>query len=91
MNNTPILLHDHNEFLNEKTYLRGIDIFVTLITSMANVPAGLFLSLYSLFFISFIPFIPLSRLTLQCLFDYAKISCRGFCRFELIYKLYHLL
>lgn len=38
INNTPILLHDHNEFLNEKVFLDGIDIFVTLITAMANVP-----------------------------------------------------
>jgi aminoacylase len=39
INNTPILLHDHNEFLNEKVYLRGIDIYVKLITNIANIPA----------------------------------------------------
>jgi len=37
INNTPILLHDHNEFLNEGVFLRGIDILVDLITDMANV------------------------------------------------------
>jgi len=37
MNHTPILLHDHNEFLNEKIYLKGIDIFCGLISALANV------------------------------------------------------
>lgn len=37
MNNTPILLHDHNEFLNEKIFLRGIDIYCTIISALANV------------------------------------------------------
>jgi len=37
MNNTPVLLHDHNEFLNEKVFLRGIDIFCDIIAEMANV------------------------------------------------------
>jgi aminoacylase len=36
INNTPVLLHDHNEFLNEKTFLRGIDIYCHLITELAN-------------------------------------------------------
>ena len=36
MNNTPVLLHDHNEFLNEKIFLRGIDIFCDIISEMAN-------------------------------------------------------
>ena len=27
INNTPILLHDHNEFLNEETVLCGINIY----------------------------------------------------------------
>lgn len=36
MNNTPILLHDHNEFLNEKVFLRGIDIYCTIISRLAN-------------------------------------------------------
>ncbi|KAI6187332.1 Amidohydro-rel domain-containing protein [Aphelenchoides besseyi] len=37
MNNTPVLLHDHNEFLNDKVFLRGIDIYVKLIERLANV------------------------------------------------------
>ena len=37
MNHTPVLLHDHNEFLNEKVFLRGIDIFEDIIVEMASV------------------------------------------------------
>ena len=37
MNNTPILLHDHNEFLNETVFLKGIDIFEDIIENVANV------------------------------------------------------
>eukprot|EP01132_Coremiostelium_polycephalum_P005174 gene5174-6442_t len=36
INNTPILLHDHNEFLNEKTFLRGIEIYCNIIPNLAN-------------------------------------------------------
>ena len=36
MNNTPVLLHDHNEFLNEKVFLKGIPIFMDIITEIAN-------------------------------------------------------
>ncbi|KAK3873823.1 hypothetical protein Pcinc_017148 [Petrolisthes cinctipes] len=36
MNNMPRLLHDHNEFLNEKVFLRGIDIYYQLIFDLAN-------------------------------------------------------
>ncbi len=36
MNNTPVLLHDHNEFVGRETYLRGITIYETLITHLAN-------------------------------------------------------
>ena len=36
MNNTPILLHDHNEFLNESVFMRGIDVFVDVINEVAN-------------------------------------------------------
>ena len=36
MNHTPILLHDHNEFLNEKIFLRGIDVFVDVISEIAS-------------------------------------------------------
>lgn len=38
MNKTPILLHDHNEFLNEDIFLKGIDIYCEIISSLANVP-----------------------------------------------------
>ena len=37
MNHTPILLHDHDEFLNEKIFLKGIDIFVDIVSSLADV------------------------------------------------------
>ena len=37
MNNTPVLLHDHNEFLNEKVFLRGIEIFEDVVAEMASV------------------------------------------------------
>ena len=37
MNNTPVLLHDHDEFLNETVFLRGIDIFEDIITNIADV------------------------------------------------------
>uniref|UniRef100_A0A914DFK8 Peptidase M20 dimerisation domain-containing protein n=1 Tax=Acrobeloides nanus TaxID=290746 RepID=A0A914DFK8_9BILA len=38
MINTPVLLHDHNEFLNEKVFLRGVEIYTKLIERLANVP-----------------------------------------------------
>jgi len=37
MNHTPVLLHDHNEFLNESVFLRGIDIFTDIIANVADV------------------------------------------------------
>ena len=37
MINTPILLHDHDEFLNETVFLRGIDIFTDIIANIADV------------------------------------------------------
>ena len=37
MSNTPILLHDHDEFLNETVFLRGIDIFTDIIANIADV------------------------------------------------------
>ena len=37
MPHTPVLLHDHNEFLNEDVFLRGIDVFVDIIENVANV------------------------------------------------------
>eukprot|EP01133_Synstelium_polycarpum_P007346 gene7346-8557_t len=36
INNTPILLHDHNEFLNEKVFLRGLDIYESIIPDLLN-------------------------------------------------------
>jgi len=36
INNTPILLHDHNEFLNEKNFLKGIEIYEHIIVALAN-------------------------------------------------------
>ncbi|KAG8318651.1 adenylate cyclase [Homalodisca vitripennis] len=36
MNNTPVLLHDHDEFLNTKVFLRGIDIYVNIISALAS-------------------------------------------------------
>uniref|UniRef100_A0A8C9LC95 N-acyl-aliphatic-L-amino acid amidohydrolase n=1 Tax=Pavo cristatus TaxID=9049 RepID=A0A8C9LC95_PAVCR len=38
MNCTPVLLHDHNEFLNEDVFLRGIDIYAHLLPALASVP-----------------------------------------------------
>jgi len=37
MPNTPVLLHDHNEFLNEEIFLKGIDVFVDIIENVSNV------------------------------------------------------
>jgi len=37
INNTPILLHDHNEFLNENTFVKGIDIYMGIIPNLANI------------------------------------------------------
>ncbi|XP_059619089.1 aminoacylase-1-like [Phlebotomus argentipes] len=36
MNNTPVLLHDHDEFLHADVYLRGIEIFRKIIGKVAN-------------------------------------------------------
>lgn len=36
INNTPVLLHDHNEFLGADVFLKGIAIYEKLITSIAN-------------------------------------------------------
>uniref|UniRef100_A0A1W7RJG1 N-acyl-aliphatic-L-amino acid amidohydrolase n=1 Tax=Agkistrodon contortrix contortrix TaxID=8713 RepID=A0A1W7RJG1_AGKCO len=38
MNYTPVLLHDHNEFLNEQIFLHGIEIYARLIPALASVP-----------------------------------------------------
>lgn len=37
MNNTPVLLHDHDEFISAEVYLRGIEIYKQLIKNIANV------------------------------------------------------
>ncbi|XP_062842738.1 aminoacylase-1-like isoform X2 [Trichomycterus rosablanca] len=39
MNCTPILLHDHNEFLNERVFLRGVHVYENLLPSLGSVPA----------------------------------------------------
>ena len=36
MNKTPLLLHDHNEYLNKNTFLDGIKIYIEIITAVAN-------------------------------------------------------
>ncbi|XP_065214154.1 aminoacylase-1-like [Planococcus citri] len=36
MNNTPVLLHDHDEFLNENVFLKGLDIYYNIIKSAAS-------------------------------------------------------
>ncbi|CAH0407006.1 unnamed protein product [Chilo suppressalis] len=37
MNKTPVLLHDHDEFLEASIFLKGIDIYVKLISAIGNV------------------------------------------------------
>ncbi|XP_043288889.1 aminoacylase-1-like isoform X2 [Venturia canescens] len=37
MNNTKILLHDHDEYLNKDVFLRGIEIYMKLIPAVSNV------------------------------------------------------
>lgn len=36
MANTPILLHDHNEFLNKEEYLKGIEVYESIIKAFAS-------------------------------------------------------
>ncbi|XP_020817381.1 aminoacylase-1-like [Drosophila serrata] len=36
MNHTPVLLHDHDEFLEAETYLKGVQIYQKIISSVAN-------------------------------------------------------
>ncbi|XP_074861246.1 aminoacylase-1 isoform X2 [Carettochelys insculpta] len=38
MNRTPVLLHDHDEHLNEQVFLRGIEIYAGLVAALASVP-----------------------------------------------------
>ena len=35
--NTPILLHDHDEYINENLFLEGIEFYTDLITHLANI------------------------------------------------------
>lgn len=37
MNNTPVLLHDHDEYLEADIYLKGIEIYKKIIANVANV------------------------------------------------------
>lgn len=37
MNNVPVLLHDHDEYLSADTYLTGIQIYKKIISNIANV------------------------------------------------------
>nr|XP_039268266.1 aminoacylase-1A-like [Styela clava] len=36
MRNTPVLLHDNNEFLNENVFIEGIDVYCDIIPAIAN-------------------------------------------------------
>ena len=36
MNHTPVLLHDHNEFLNEHIFLKGLDFFTALVECLGS-------------------------------------------------------
>ncbi len=36
MSNTPILLHEHNEYLSIKEFKKGIDVYTSLIPKLAN-------------------------------------------------------
>lgn len=36
MTNTPILLHDHNEFLKDTVYLRGIEVYESIISTLSS-------------------------------------------------------
>ncbi|KAL8228332.1 hypothetical protein R6Q57_015916 [Mikania cordata] len=39
MANTPILLHDHNEFLNKEEYLKGIEVYESIFKAFASFAA----------------------------------------------------
>uniref|UniRef100_A0AC34Q9J4 Peptidase M20 dimerisation domain-containing protein n=1 Tax=Panagrolaimus sp. JU765 TaxID=591449 RepID=A0AC34Q9J4_9BILA len=40
MNNSPVLLHCDDEYLDEKVFLRGVQIYEKLIPNLANIPEG---------------------------------------------------
>lgn len=37
INNTPVLLHDHDEYLGVNTFVRGINIYCKILQKIANV------------------------------------------------------
>lgn len=37
LNNVPVLLHDHDEYVKADTYLTGIQIYKKIIPNLANV------------------------------------------------------
>lgn len=37
MNNTPVLLHDHDEYLQADVFLKGIEIYKSVISAVANI------------------------------------------------------
>lgn len=37
INNTPVLLHDHDEYLKADTYFAGIQIYKKIIANLANI------------------------------------------------------
>lgn len=37
MNHTPVLLHDHDEFIHADTYLKGIEIYKEIIPKISDV------------------------------------------------------
>lgn len=37
MNNTPVLLHDHDEWIGAETYLKGVQIYEKITSNLANV------------------------------------------------------
>jgi aminoacylase len=39
MRRTPSLLHDHNEFLNRRTYVEGVNVMTAVVRNLANLPA----------------------------------------------------
>ncbi|VDM49435.1 unnamed protein product [Toxocara canis] len=38
INKTPRLAHDHNEYLEERTFLRGIEIYEKVILKLGDLP-----------------------------------------------------
>jgi aminoacylase len=36
MSKSPILLHEHNEFIHRDVFVNGIDVYVNLIPALAN-------------------------------------------------------